>query len=154
MNRDVTKMSESEEFVVVEELNPNSRGVNVKIKVASKNEIREVFSRKTGEQLKVTEALVGDETGTLFLTLWNEDIDKVDIDQIYKINNGYCTVFKGSLRLNIGRYGTIESFEDAEFGDINTENNLSEKQYETPQFRSRRRPYSRGTYRRSREGRR
>lgn len=147
-------MSESEEFVVVEELNPNSRGVNVKIKVASKNEPREVFSRKTGEQLKVTEALVGDETGSLYLTLWNEDIDKVEIDQIYKINNGYCTVFKGSLRLNIGRYGTIESIEDAEFGDVNTENNLSEKQYEQPQFRSRRRPYSRGTYRRSREGRR
>ncbi|MHA1237742.1 MAG: hypothetical protein ACTSSJ_00610 [Candidatus Odinarchaeia archaeon] len=121
-----------DEFIVVDELTPNSRGVNLKVKVLSKNEVREVISRRTGETLRVTEALVGDETGCVYLTLWNDLIDQVDVDKIYKINNGYCTVFKGSLRLNTGRYGSVEPLEDADFGEVNTENNLSDREYETP----------------------
>jgi ssDNA-binding replication factor A large subunit len=35
-------------------------------------------------------------------------IDKVETGHAYQLNNGYTTVFKGSLRLNIGRYGSLE----------------------------------------------
>jgi len=37
-------------------------------------------------------------------------------------------LFRGSLRLNIGRYGSAEKVEQ-EIDEINTENNLSMKQY-------------------------
>lgn len=141
------------EFSVVEELKPYSRSVKIKVKVASKNEARQVISRTTGELLRVAEALVGDETGSVLLTLWNDDIEKVDVDKIYEIDNGYCKSFKGSLRLNVGRQGKIKTIEDAEFGKINMENNLSERVYEQ-QFRIRRRPFRRGGYRRSQERRR
>ena len=129
-----------EEFINVEDLKPNSKRVNVKVKVISKNDEREVISKRTGETLRVTEALVGDETGTVLLTLWNELIDNVEVDKAYEINNGYISLFRGYMRLNIGKYGSISEIEE-DFGEINTEKNMSDQQYETTQFR--RSPYPR-----------
>ncbi|MHA1378879.1 MAG: single-stranded DNA-binding protein [Candidatus Helarchaeota archaeon] len=126
-------MSENiEEFKVVDDLRPGLRAINIKIKCNSKNEEREVTSRKTGESLRVTEALVGDETGSLYLTLWNDDIDKMEVDHIYKLKNVYTTVFKGSLRLNLGKYGNFEEITDEDFKDVNLDNNLSDKVYDQP----------------------
>jgi replication factor A1 len=118
----------------VGELSPRSREVNIKVKVVKINEIREVTSRRDGSINRVTEALVGDETGSVYLTLWNENIDKVEVDSTIKIENGYCNLFKGNMRLNIGRYGSMSEIEE----DItaNTENNLSDKMYEDTRYRS------------------
>ena len=116
--------------VIVENLRPGLKSINVKFKVESLNDEREIVSRKTGETLRVTEALVGDSSGSILLTLWNDDIDKVEMGRVYQLNNGYVTVFKGSLRLNIGRYGSLEEAEESEEMDVNTENNLSNKVYE------------------------
>jgi replication factor A1 len=117
----------------VGELSPRSREVNVKVKVVKINEIREVTSRRDGSINRVTEALVGDETGSVYLTLWNENIDNVEVDSTIKIENGYCNLFKGNMRLNIGRYGSMSEIEE----DItaNTENNLSDKMYEDTRYR-------------------
>ena len=122
-------MSEQQD-VIVENLRPGLKSINVKFKVESLNDEREIVSRKTGETLRVTEALVGDSSGSILLTLWNEDIDKIEVGQIYQLSNGYTTVFKGSLRLNIGRYGSLEEVEDGEDIEVNSENNLSDKVYE------------------------
>ena len=125
-------MSQSEEKQI-DDLKPSLRGINVKIKCGTKNEEREIISRKTGETLRVTEALVGDSTGCILLTLWNDDIDKVETDHVYQLGNVYTTIFHGSLRLNIGKYGTYEEIEADGFPEINEENNLSDKVYEQPQ---------------------
>jgi len=124
--REETEESSEEIMMSVSDLGPRSRKVNVKVKVVELNEAREVTSRKDGSVNRVTEALVGDDTGVIFLTLWNDDIDRVSVDSALKISNGYCNVFKNSLRLNIGRYGSIEETEE----DItaNTENNLISQQ--------------------------
>ncbi|MFX1453282.1 MAG: hypothetical protein ACFFCM_20780 [Promethearchaeota archaeon] len=129
-------MSEDEEikeFIIVDELKPGLRGINIKVRCNSKNEEREVISRKTGETFRIAEALVGDETASILLTLWNDDIDKVEIDHNYQLNNVYTSVFKGSLRLNIGKYGNLEAINEEELKEVNTENNLSNKEYAQPQ---------------------
>ncbi|MHA1299699.1 MAG: hypothetical protein ACTSO9_09710 [Candidatus Helarchaeota archaeon] len=127
-------MSESEtEFMIVDELKPSLRGINLKIKCTSKNEEKEVINRKTGETFRVTEALVGDKTGSIYLTLWNDDIDKMEIDHSYKLVNVYTSVFKGSMRLNLGKYGSFEEIEEEETPiEVNTENNLSDREYQQP----------------------
>lgn len=113
----------------VGELNPRSRRVSVTVKVVSKNPVREVASRTDGSTHRVTEALVGDETGAVLLTLWDDDIGKVNENNVFNVNNGYVTLFRGSMRLNIGRYGTLEP-SDAVIENVNTSNNLSDKQFE------------------------
>jgi replication factor A1 len=66
--------SEPAEFVKVESLTPNSRQVNTVVKVVSKSPVRETISRRDGSVHKVTDALVGDETGAIYLTLWDDNI--------------------------------------------------------------------------------
>jgi len=136
----------SEEYVKIGSLNSYSRGVNVKAKVVEKNEPRTVFSRRDETEHRVAEALVGDETGCILLTLWDEAIDEVSVNDVIDIKNGYVNTFRGSMRLNVGKYGTREKIEE-EIPEVNTENNLSEKIVSRPRFE---RGYERRPYRRER----
>ena len=87
--------------VKVESLDPESRQVNVTVKVVSKGEARETVSRRDGSTHRVVDALVGDETASVYLTLWDDNIDKVNEGDTVKVNNGYVRPFKGSMRLNM-----------------------------------------------------
>ena len=75
----------SEEFMKVENLKTYSRRVNVKVKVLSKTESREVTSKRSGSTFNVAEALVGDETGCVLLDLWDDDIEKFDEGDVINI---------------------------------------------------------------------
>ena len=119
---------EGKELVKVEELTPSSRGVNIIVKVVSKSEVRNVVGR--GGSHRVADALVGDETGCLYLTLWDDNIDQIGEEDTIKVTNGYVNLFRGNMRLNIGRYGSFEVLETSPITEVNTENNLSSKRYE------------------------
>ncbi len=114
----------------VGELTPQSRAVNVTAKVVSKSEIREIPMGRDGSAHKVCDALVGDETGSIYLTLWDDNIEKVDVEHTVRIENGYVTLFNGNMRLNIGKYGKLEVPEKPLEVEVNTENNVSNKAYE------------------------
>ncbi len=114
----------------VGELTPASRAVNVTAKVVSKSEIREIPMGRDGSAHKVCDALVGDETGSIYLTLWDDNIEKVNPDDTVRVENGYVTLFKGNMRLNIGKYGKLEPAKEPLTVEVNTENNVSSKTYE------------------------
>jgi replication factor A1 len=125
-------LSENDQIGTKEEvgnLNPGSRSLNLTVKVISKNPIREVVSRRDGTSHRVTEALVADETGAILLTLWDDTIESITDGDVVVVNNGYIRLFRGSMRLNIGRFGSLEASEE-DIENVNTENNMSDKQYE------------------------
>jgi len=122
----------------VGELTPQSRAVNVTAKVVSKSEIRDIPMGRDGSAHKVCDALVGDETGSIYLTLWDDNIEKVNENDTVRVENGYVTLFKGNMRLNIGKYGKLEMAKEPFEGEVNTENNVSSKTYE-----QQRRPFRR-----------
>lgn len=123
---DASKFLES---LKVEKLTPESRNVNIKVKVVKKGETRETVSRSDGSTHRVSDVLVGDETGCVYLSLWDDNIEKVSEGDVIEIKNGYLSLFRGSMRLNIGREGSFEKSQ-AEMGEVNSSNNLSDKQYE------------------------
>ena len=127
----------------VGELTPQSRAVNVTAKVVSKTETREIPMGRDGSPHKVCDALIGDETGVVYLTLWDDKIEKVNNDETVRIENGYVTLFKGNIRLNIGKYGKLEPAKEPLAVEVNNENNVSSKAYEQE-----RRPYRGGGGRR------
>lgn len=112
------------------DLNSYSRKVYTTAKVISKTEPREVTSRSDDSTHRVSEALIADDTGSIYLTLWDEAIDEVDEDMVLDLKNAYVNVFRGSMRLNIGRYGSYEVLDDSPFEEVNLENNLSSRQVE------------------------
>lgn len=109
-------------------LKPFMKKVNVTVKVVNKNEVREVTSKLDNSSHKVTEALVADASGSILLTLWDDKIDAVEVGKTYTIENGFISLFKNSVRLNIGRFGILKEAEKA-LEEVNEANNISEKEF-------------------------
>ena len=122
----------SDELVKIGDLTTYSRGVNTVAKVISKTEVREVTSRSDGSSHRVCEALIADDTGSVYMSLWDDNVENVVEDQVLQVSNGYINLFRGSMRLNIGKYGSYEEVEEAPFADVNLDNNLSSRQYDPP----------------------
>jgi replication factor A1 len=83
------------------------KNVDLEAKVTEKSEAREVMSRFKDEAYKVATTIIADETGSIKLTLWNEQINQVNVNNTVKIENGYVSSFRGENQLNIGRYGKL-----------------------------------------------
>lgn len=91
----------------ISQLRDNMRKVEVSGKIVEKSEPREVTLR-TGQKARVADLTLEDETGKVKLTLWDEQIDKVEVNDVVRIENGYVNSFRGEIRLNVGRFGKIE----------------------------------------------
>ena len=85
----------------VRDLTPNSKQVNVLAKVLSVGEPKEVMG-KFGDPRKVCEAVVGDDTAVITLSLWNEQIGSIAKDEVILVDNGYVSLVRGHMRLNVG----------------------------------------------------
>jgi replication factor A1 len=118
------------DMVKIGNLTQYSRKVYTVAKVISKTEEREVTSRSDMSTHRVAEALIADETGSIYLTLWDDVLDQVEDDQILNIKDAYVNLFRGSMRLNLGRYGSYELLDEAPFDDVDLDNNLSSKVFE------------------------
>ncbi len=119
----------------VKDLTPESKQVNVLAKVVGLSEEREITSR-FGEARKLVEATVGDETGTVLLTLWNDQIGQVAKDETFLIDNGYVSLVRGHIRLNVGKYGSFAKAETP-IETVNTALDVSAVEYERePRYRS------------------
>ena len=52
---------------------------------------------------------------------------------VLNIKDAYINLFRGSMRLNLGRYGSYEVLDEAPFDEDNLDNNLSSKVFDQPQ---------------------
>ncbi len=122
----------------IRDLTTYSRRVNLVAKVLEMGDAREVSSSSDGQLHRVAEALVGDESGTVLMTLWDENIGRFSVGDVVEVENGYAGTFRGSLRLNIGKYGNIDK-RNMTIEEVDTDNNLSEREYrrQYPQRRRR-----------------
>lgn len=91
----------------IKELRDGMKNVSIEAKVVEKTEPREVMSRFKDETYKVATAVIADDTGTIKLSLWNEQINQVNVNDTVKVEKGYITSFRGEIQLNTGRYGTL-----------------------------------------------
>jgi len=118
-------------FVQVKDLSPASVGFNVIVKVG---EIKPIMNRLNldGTRLRISEAVVGDATGSIILSLRNDQIALVgEGDGLILRNAKIDMVNNGYMRVAIDRWGVIEKVteEQVQF-EINKGENLSEVEYE------------------------
>jgi replication factor A1 len=93
----------------IKDLKPNTGNVDIVAKVTQKEEPREF--EKFGKQGRVCKAIVEDETGNVKLTLWNEDVDKINVGDKVHIQNGWCSEYQGETQLSSGKFGKVEVIE-------------------------------------------
>lgn len=63
---------------------------------------------RTGGQARVADCTLQDDSGSIKLSLWDDQIDMVHVGVHVKIENGYTNSFRGEVRLNVGKYGRLE----------------------------------------------
>ena len=133
---------EEDDFVDVDALKPSLRKVNVTVKVVDIGQPLSITSRKDYTVHRVAEALVGDETGCVLLNLWDDQINAFNKGDVIEIKNGYTSLFRGFLRLNIGRRGTAEKV-NGRIEEVNMENELSKEMHDSFLYRPSRIPFRR-----------
>ena len=84
-----------------EEAKQMRSGINVQGKIERKGEVRTVTT-KFGET-KVCDAYLADDSGSIKLTLWADDTEKVKDGDMVSIEGGYTTSFRNEIQLNKGR---------------------------------------------------
>lgn len=81
--------------------------VYVEGKVIEKSETREVLARFSDTVHRVATVVIADETGKVKLTLWNDQISQVEVNDLVKVEKGYVSSFRGEIQLNVGKYGKL-----------------------------------------------
>ena len=89
------------------ELKSGMRNVSVTGKVESVGEPRTV-NLKAGGTNTVADARISDETGSIKLSLWGDDINKIQSGDTVSVENGYINTFKGEDSINVGKFGSLK----------------------------------------------
>ncbi len=113
----------------VADLKPRMKNLVITFKILEIGEEREVSSRNDGATHRVLDAIVGDATGTVAVPCWDDTIDMLEVGKTFTLKNGYTGLFRGNLRLNIGKYGELSEAETP-IEEVNMENDMSAEEHE------------------------
>ncbi|HXW37089.1 MAG TPA: DNA-binding protein [Nitrososphaerales archaeon] len=91
----------------IKDLRDGMRRVDAEGEIAEMSEPRTVNLR-TGDQARVVDCLLKDDSGTIKLSLWDDQIDLVKQGSKVRITNGYTNSFRGEIRLSVGKYGKLD----------------------------------------------
>lgn len=81
--------------------------VDVEGEIVEKAAARTVRSRRRWQTLSVANSTLQDDTGSVVLVLWNEQIKLAKLGDRVRIENGYVNSFRGVTQLNVGRAGRL-----------------------------------------------
>ena len=93
----------------IKDLKPRQGSVEVTATVIDKSEPRSFD--KQGNKGTVCKATIKDDSGSIVLTLWNDEVSKISIGDKIKITNGYVSEWQGELQLSAGKFGKLEVVE-------------------------------------------
>jgi len=114
--------------VTIAELEPGMKNVNITFKIISTTDEKSVDSNREEGPHRVLDAVVGDSTATVLMPIWNETIDSIKEGETYILTNGYTGLFKGSLRLHLGKFGTIATAQE-QIAEVNTQLDMSNEDF-------------------------
>jgi hypothetical protein len=90
----------------VKDLKVGMKDISLKVEVLEVPKPNRVYTRN-GTISHVSNVLVGDKTGTIRMSLWNEQINDISKGDVIEIKNGAVASFKGKLQLRIRRSGSL-----------------------------------------------
>ncbi|MFH1442424.1 MAG: OB-fold nucleic acid binding domain-containing protein [Candidatus Micrarchaeota archaeon] len=93
----------------ISDLKAGTGNVEVAGEITNLDTPREI--NKMGRVLRVANATLKDESGTIMLVLWNDDIDKVQVGNMVKITNGYVNTWQDKTQLTLGKFGKMQVME-------------------------------------------
>jgi len=95
--------------MMVKDVKDKSKIDELVLTIVEKKEPREFQSKWSGASGRVCDATGQDENGdTISVSLWNDDIEKVEVNAKVKITNGWASAYKNNMQVSAGKYGKLE----------------------------------------------
>jgi len=116
IRRYLAKKAKQSSVLSIKDLQDKMTQIHLKAKVLEISKPNLVYTRY-GNCASVANALIADNTGTIKLCLWNEQIHCISVGDTIHIENARTSTFKGQRQLNIGRKGLLSSAEEPSFQD-------------------------------------
>ncbi len=114
LRRHLIKKNMGPHSLHIRDLRTGMKQVNLKAKILEIARPTLVFTR-FGNYASVANALIADETGTIKLCLWNEQIKSISAGDTVQIENARVSTFRGERQLRIGKNGMLNIVEDMDF---------------------------------------
>ncbi|MFX1293369.1 MAG: hypothetical protein ACFFD2_00725 [Promethearchaeota archaeon] len=89
-------------MIQIKDLTPNSKNINIVVKLVAKTEPHYAKGHK------IVTFTASDPTGQIPIPFWNNDIEQVKVGDYIEIQNGYISIFRDEIQLNIGKYGSFQ----------------------------------------------
>jgi len=96
----------SQAYLSIDELRFRMQHVNIKAKVSEKPEKRQIRTR-WGAPAFVSNVQITDDSGSIRLSLWNHQIDAVNVGDEVDIRGGHVVQYAGTPQLRLGKKGTL-----------------------------------------------
>lgn len=80
--------------------------VDITVDITEKGDVR-TFA-KFGKEGRVCNATAKDASGEIKLSLWNEQVDQVNVGDKVQITNGYVSEWQGEKQLSTGKFGKLD----------------------------------------------
>lgn len=95
--------------MMVKDVKDKSKIDEIVLTVVEKGEPREWSSKWSGASGRVCDAVGKDDNGdTVAVSLWNDDIEKVEVNSKIRITNGWASSYKNKLQVSAGKFGKLE----------------------------------------------
>ena len=104
------------ELTSIAELTPECNSVALLLKVVSLDQARQIRSKKTNRRHLVQNAVVGDSTAIINMTLWNDDVDSLQEGHTYLLTKGNVIEYDECMYIHRSRLG--EFVESTKLVDI------------------------------------
>ncbi len=112
----------------IDELTPRTGRVNMPVKVLSLEEPRSMDNGTV-----ICEGLVGDETGTVIMSFWNNECETVENGMTIDLKDARANLVRGYMRISLGKKGSM-TVSKTSLESIKENVNLSDLEYEMPRF--------------------
>ena len=105
-------MEKEKEVRKISSLREGEDDVSVKVRVLKTMDPKVVETRKGPRT--ISEAVVGDETGRVKMTLWGKHAGTLQEGQTIEVSGAWTTSYRGEVQLNVGYRGEIKEVPDEE----------------------------------------
>jgi len=112
----------------VDELTPRTGRINMPVKILNLEE-----PRAMDNGTMICEGLVGDETGTVIMSFWNDECETIQEGITIQLSDARANLVRGHMRISLGKKGSMK-ISDTELNTVKESVNLSDLEYEMPRM--------------------
>ncbi|MBW3002795.1 hypothetical protein KY338_06565 [Candidatus Woesearchaeota archaeon] len=108
----------------VSDLKDKTKVDEITLKITAKEEPKDV----RGGTLKMCNCTGEDDSGSVTVTLWQADVEKVNVGDTIKITGGWAQVYQDKMQVSSGRFGKLEVVEGGAAGEKKEETEEAPKE--------------------------